>query len=604
MKVLHVTYADSGGGAARAAYRLHGALRDRGIDSSMLVMKKGTDDPHVHVARAWFPGRNGLARRLHDRILRAVPAADPRADRSLNLVPGRLHRQINASGADVVHLHWVHEEMISVAEIARIEKPIVWTLHDAWACGGSEHYPAAHDARLLERFMRARKRRHWRDLPWVLVAPSRWMAGVCGNSATFQDRIVHVIPNPVPTEFSPRDRREARRKLGLGDDTRTLLFGAHDVTLPRKGADLLAQSLQALGSSAGPLDLLVFGGGDAMPPVPLPVRRTGWVADDLATLYNAADVLLAPSRIDNLPNTVAEAAACGLPTVGFRVGGLPDLVCHRHTGYLAEPFDAADFTNGIRWVLGERREALQPAVLDGARRLQPDAIVPAYLEAYQQAVDARRRHGVRVPVTRLGSEYGGWTVPESLLSRRAICYSIGVGEDTTFDRALIERCDARIFAFDPTPRAAGHVAKSGLPANFTFLPVGVWDADGTARFYSPADPSHVSHSIVNAQGTSAYFDAPCRRLRGLMADNGHDAIDLLKMDIEGAEYRVIDSLIADGVRARVLCVEFHQLHGVDGAGFRVQVQDAIRALAGAGYGVVACENGRQYTFVRNEARPS
>lgn len=604
MKVLHVTYADSGGGAARAAYRLHGALRDAGIDSSMLVMKKGTADPHVHVAREWFPGRNGLARRLHDRILRAVPAVDPRADRSLNLVPSRLQRRIHASDADVVHLHWVHEEMISVAEIARIEKPIVWTLHDAWACGGSEHYPAAHDARLLERFMRARKRRHWSDLPLVLVAPSRWMAGLSGNSAIFQGRIVHVIPNPVPTEFSPRDRKEARRRLGLSDDTRTLLFGAHDVTLPRKGADLLGQALHALGSSAGPLELLAFGGGETFPAMPIPVRRTGWITGDLATLYGGADVLLAPSRIDNLPNTVAEAAASGLPTVAFRVGGLPDLVCHRRTGYLAEPFDVADFVDGIRWVLGERREALQPAVLDGARRLQPEAIVPAYLEAYRHAIDARRRHGARVPVTRLGSQYGGWTVPASLLPRQAICYSIGVGEDTTFDRALIERCDARIFAFDPTPRAADHVAKSRLPANFTFLPVGVWDTDGTARFYAPADPAHVSHSIVNAQATSAYFDAPCRRLSGLMAANGHDAIDLLKMDIEGAEYRVIDSLIADGVRARVLCVEFHQLHGVDGAGFRLQVQDAIRALARAGYGVVAAGNGRQYSFVRDEARPS
>ena len=390
MKILHVTYADSGGGAARAAFRLHTAQRARGIDSEMWVMRKGTGDPHVHQMREWFPGRNALALRIEERILRAVPSTDPRSDRSLNLVPSRLHRRINDSDADVVHLHWIHQAMISVAEIARITKPVVWTLHDGWAAAGTEHYPNGHASSLIDRLAAARKRRHWRDFPFVIVTPSTWLSAVFGENAIFRDRRRHVVPNPVlADEFALQDRARVRRDLGLSGDRITLLFGAHDVTHPRKGADLLADALATLADFEGrAIELVVFGGGEPLPAMPVPVRRIGWVGNELAAWYNAAAVLLAPSRIDNLPNTVAEAMGCGLPAVAFRIGGLPDLIDHRRTGYLARPFDVEDFAAGIRWVLGEPRETLQRAVGERARMLAADTVVPAYLEVYEQALAA------------------------------------------------------------------------------------------------------------------------------------------------------------------------------------------------------------------------
>jgi glycosyltransferase involved in cell wall biosynthesis len=390
VKILHVTYADGGGGAARAAYRLHAAQRAHGVDSVMWVMKKATGDPHVHQVSEWFPGRNAIAQRIEQRILRAMPAAEARSDRSLNIVPSRLHRRINGSDADVVHLHWIHLEMISVSEIARITKPLVWTLHDGWAGAGTEHYPAGTPPAWIDRLAAARKRRQWQDRSFVIVSPSQWLSDRCAESAVLRGRPARVVPNPVlPGEFSRQERARARRDLGLGDDRIVLLFGAHDVSLPRKGADLLSDALTALPPVVRrDVALVVFGGGELPAPMPVPVRRLGWIGSDLATWYNAADAHLVPSRIDNLPNTVGEAMCCGLPSVGFRIGGLPDLIDHRRTGYLAEPFDVNDFAAGIHWVLGASREALQRAIVERSRMLRAEAVVPAYLDIYAHAVAA------------------------------------------------------------------------------------------------------------------------------------------------------------------------------------------------------------------------
>jgi FkbM family methyltransferase len=160
-----------------------------------------------------------------------------------------------------------------------------------------------------------------------------------------------------------------------------------------------------------------------------------------------------------------------------------------------------------------------------------------------------------VDVVRLGSDYGGWVVPSDLLDESSIVYSAGVGEDVTFDLALIERTSCHVWAFDPTPRAAAHVRGIG-DERFHFLPVGLWSSDGTRRFYGPRDPEAVSYSTVSA-GSSETFDAPCTSLQTLMADLGHDRIDLLKLDIEGAEYEVLASL--RNVTPACICVELHPL---------------------------------------------
>ena len=164
----------------------------------------------------------------------------------------------------------------------------------------------------------------------------------------------------------------------------------------------------------------------------------------------------------------------------------------------------------------------------------------------------------RADLIKLGSVYGGWVVPASLLNSASICYCAGVGEDVSFDLALIERFGCDVHAFDPTPRAVRFVQERVNEPKFHFLPVGVWSADETKRFYAPDRADNVSHSILNLRSMGDYFEAPCKSLPTLMRELGHDRIDLLKLDIEGAEYAVLDSLIEHRIQPKILAVEFDQ----------------------------------------------
>jgi FkbM family methyltransferase len=223
---------------------------------------------------------------------------------------------------------------------------------------------------------------------------------------------------------------------------------------------------------------------------------------------------------------------------------------------------------------------------------------------------------------RLGTTYGGWNIPLSPgLSEDSICYSAGAGEDISFDCALVEQFHCRVRIIDPTPRAIQHFSELGravstgmrFPVNnstedyyaisredferLRFLAVGLADKDLEMKFYLPKNPAHVSCSTVNLQKTSRYFMAQCLRLSSVMRQQADESIDMLKMDIEGAEYAVIQDLVRTGLLPRLLLVEFDEAHTpLDGnAGDRIRHH--IELLVQAGMRCVAID-GSNATFVR------
>jgi FkbM family methyltransferase len=214
----------------------------------------------------------------------------------------------------------------------------------------------------------------------------------------------------------------------------------------------------------------------------------------------------------------------------------------------------------------------------------------------QRLIDRFLARAIRPPeiatFQKLGSDYGGWVVPTSILAREWICYCGGVGEDITFDLELIRRYGCEVFAFDPTPRAAAHVrATAAAEKRYHFLPVGLWSDDRELRFYAPRNREHVSHSIVNLQGTHDFFTARCRPIVALMRDLGHSRIDLLKLDIEGAQHEVLRGMLRDHVHPRVICVEFDQPDTL------LRMYRSYRRLRRADY-VLAVRDGWNLTFIQ------
>lgn len=191
----------------------------------------------------------------------------------------------------------------------------------------------------------------------------------------------------------------------------------------------------------------------------------------------------------------------------------------------------------------------------------------------------------------LGSDYGGWEVAEDFVNGSSVIYSFGVGEDVSFDLSLIKMYGGKVYAFDPTPRSVDWVKKQNFESNFIFFPYGIADFDGNAPFHPPKDSSFVSFkmsNIIDKSNVSYHF--PVKRLSTIIKNNCHDRIDLLKMDVEGAEYDVIEDMKKSDIRPGQILVEFH--HRWPEIGLK-KTQQAIRTLSEMGYKLF-------YTSARDE----
>lgn len=410
MKVLMLNCSDILGGASRSAYRLHLGLKEIGCDSRMLVQSKAGDDSAIQGPEG--PLAQGLNRlRSH---VDALPLHFYRQREgsvfSPSWVSGNIWGKINNYNPDLLHLHWICSGFLSIASLGKFRQPLVWTLHDCWAFTGGCHFPmgcrryqevcgacpqlGSSTERDLSRWVWNRKARHWQSLNLTIVTPSRWLAQCARESSLFRGMPIEVIPYGLDLKrYRPLGRHLAREIWGLPQEKKLILCGGLGITRDRrKGGGHLQAALRLLaagGWGEGAV-LLIFGASE--PPVPLDMglqtEHLGSLQDDisLALLYSAADVFVAPSIQDNLPNVVLEALACGTPAVAFNIGGMPDLIDHMQTGYLARPFDDLDLARGIAWVLSDEKRllAMSAAARDGVeRRFDHTNIAHRYVALYK-----------------------------------------------------------------------------------------------------------------------------------------------------------------------------------------------------------------------------
>jgi len=209
--------------------------------------------------------------------------------------------------------------------------------------------------------------------------------------------------------------------------------------------------------------------------------------------------------------------------------------------------------------------------------------------------DLFMREQIVIRKERHGSDYGGWWIHPDRLKPTSTVYSFGVGTDISFDISLIRALGVRVYAFDPTPRSIAWIERQQLPSRFRFHPIGLADFDGEQEFQPPAHEDHVSYSIVGAREGRAAVRGSVRTLASIMSMLEHDRIDLLKMDIEGAEYPVLRDILSSGIAVEQILVEFH--HGHHGLTAN-QTREAVAGLNQAGYRIFSVSpNGPEYSFL-------
>ena len=429
MRVTHLSTYHLFGGASIAANRLHRALQKQlwtpsSVESTVLVGAPNRLEPHqpapgvTYLANNFLAEQTAFGRFVAERLY-FLPH-ERNASVRFQFSPARFGANLNfhpaIQQADVLHLHWINFGFLSINGLRTLfdlDKPIVWTLHDQWAFTGGCHYTHGCDHFLT----------HCHDCPYLkkpdeqdlsyrifeqkmqlfskanvhFISPSWWLGQEGQRSALLRNFPFTVIPNAIDQNlFRPIDRSEANTHFNLSDTGNPrLLFGSANVTDPRKGFRYFAEALTLLHQQHPDLtpEILIFGKGRSylFNELPYSIRHLGVLTnqDDIIAAYNAADVLIVPSLEDNLPTTIIEAMSCGTPVVGFRTGGIPEMIDHRQNGYLADVGSAQDLADGIAFILTNQHPDVlrQNARQSAENQFSEDVVAKQHVELYNQLLN-------------------------------------------------------------------------------------------------------------------------------------------------------------------------------------------------------------------------
>jgi len=415
MKILHLNAFYGEGGAARATNRLHRNLLSRDKESWMVVRRKEEDNKNVIQCES-----DGKLVKLVSTLrpyLDAFPLVFFRKKRnlpwSISWLANQFIRVQSKISPDIVHVHWVGAGFLSLRNLSKIESRMVWTLHDAWPFTGGCHIINNCTAfkQSCGKCPQLGSGNHY-DLSWLgwhrkknlynnnkitFVAPSHWIAEQARSSSLLSRFRIEVIPNGLDTNtFQPVDKQLSRKLLGLPQDKKIILFGAMSATSDsNKGFDKLQKSLlhlKKLGFGDN-VELVIFGSSEPAnkPDMGFHTTYLGRFHDDvsLAIVYSAADLMCVPSIQESFGQTATEAMSCGTPVVSYATSGLLDIVDHKVTGYLAQPYDEMDFAKGIEFLISDS-SCLQTMSKDARNKVLKcfdiSIVASKYIELYEQVL--------------------------------------------------------------------------------------------------------------------------------------------------------------------------------------------------------------------------
>lgn len=376
MKILHINYSDIKGGAAIAMYRLHQELnKTKSIKSNILVVDKNLKKKNVYS----FSGDNLISTNKFKRKisfqLTKFQKIKSKITHSLNIFDSSILKNIKEINPDIIHLHWINNEMLSIRQISQISKmgfPIVWTMHDMWPYCGAEHYTS--DKRFisgytslnkpkknfgidLNRYIWQLKKLLWKDVKFNLISPSRWQFNNVSKSNLFKDQRNCYIPLGINLdELNIINKIEAKKKLKLKTDYNYILFGsAESPDNNRKGFDLLCKLLNNNFFTKRKIAIMIFGNkkGYSSCKINIPLFYLGKLKENdfnkMGLIYSACDLTIVPSRIESFGLVALESLAHKRPVITFDKIGTADLIIQKKNGFKSKYLDIKSLLAGIKW---------------------------------------------------------------------------------------------------------------------------------------------------------------------------------------------------------------------------------------------------------------
>ena len=364
-----LSWSDLYGGAARACYQSYLSIKKDNKFVDLFVQKKISKDRNVKTYKT--STLNLFFRKYFSLIMYKLRFSIH--DYSYNLINSDIIKKSNLKNYDIVNLHWVNSETLSLKDITKINKKIVMTLHDMWAFCGSEHYlydlPKKYfmngnekKVNLFDYFIWKKKKELWKK-KFNIVTPTVWLANLVKRSHLMKNFPVTVIPYSVNKSIYLKQKinniKINNTTLQKNKEFIDVLFiSAGKLFNYRKGFDLLDNAVKNYKNKKKIRIILAgnFNEGDKIK-IKSNFIMLGEVKNERtkSQLYNFVDLLALPSRLDNLPNVGLEAHSCGTPIVGFKVGGIPEIVTHKKTGYLVNPFSLKNFNKGISFVIKNKK---------------------------------------------------------------------------------------------------------------------------------------------------------------------------------------------------------------------------------------------------------
>ena len=409
MRILHINYSDQIGGASIACSRLNRALRKLNINSNLLVAKKISNEKFIYSFNNKISKFKYNLKRIISRLIIKPYELINQSNYSISLFRSKLFDENKDIDPDIINLHWICNETISLRELNNFKKPIVWTLCDMWPFLGAEH-----------NYFDFKKKKYWIDekilfsktfdinhfflkkkieqlhLDITIVAISNWIAEKARQSILFKNKKIVVIPCCLDFDkWAPKNKDVSKKNLNLNFDKKIILFMSSGNTIDKKkGFDYLLKAIDKL-NDKDQYHLLIIGKIHKIHKKKInisfsEINKLFFGKDEnLTEIYSAADLLIAPSLIEAFGQVALEAASCKLPTLAFNNTGVTEIILHKVNGYLANYRDVDDLSNGIKWCLDKKNYNYisDNAIEYAKKKFSYEVVSQKYINLYKSLIN-------------------------------------------------------------------------------------------------------------------------------------------------------------------------------------------------------------------------